>query len=397
MRDERGRVSSIVGKTLGTRVRRARARARGRPSVMARTRKNGFIDPDGRLDVNAFQVAGGVTWMCEVVGFYLLFIPSVRSDVARACAMGVYGALSLIAFVSFFIACGTDPAATKITREDDDELERGDALFCRFCDATVGADAKHCRSCDKCVRGFDHHCKWLNNCVGEKNYKSFFALVCAVFLQVSGQVVCGAALLGWCAANAREARAYVANEARYAGNGVTYESLIAGLCVYVVLGVSLLYVVGELFTFHVILCVKRLSTYDYILAERAIATEAKAAATARGEDASEIEVMTNVCRLCRLPEEYVPERASPGKKQTAEAKAKAAAAAKPSSNPDPRPEPTASPGRGIVFSPSQSRTRSRVYEEEPESPPPVRREEAFDKFDVELQKLSDARGASRRR
>ena len=57
-----------------------------------------------------------------------------------------------------------------------------------------------------------------------------------------------------------------------------------------------------------ILCVKRLSTYDYILAERAIASEAKATATARGENSSEIEVMTSVCRLCRLPEEYAPER-----------------------------------------------------------------------------------------
>ena len=361
-----------------------------RESGATRPRKNGFVDHRGRADVNAFQIAGGTTWMCEVVGFYLLFVPSVRSDVARACAMGAYGALACIAFVSFFIACGVDPAARKIS---EDEVERGDALYCRFCDAAVVGDAKHCRTCDKCVGGFDHHCKWLNNCVGEKNYKSFFALVCAVFLQVSGQVVCGAALLGWCAVNAREARAYVANEARYAGNGVTYESLIVGLCVYLVLGVGLLYVVGELFTFHVILCVKRLSTYDYILAERAIASEAKATATARGEDSSEIEVMTSVCRLCRLPEEYAPERAARGK-PTAKVKAKAKTSSKP--EPEPEPKPTDSPARGGVFSPSQSRTRSRVFEEEPESPPPLSREEAFDEFDAELQKLSDARGASRR-
>ena len=67
--------------------------------------------------------------MCEVVGFYLLFVPSVRSDVARACAMGAYGALACVAFVSFFIACGVDPAARKIS---EDEVEHGDALYCRF-------------------------------------------------------------------------------------------------------------------------------------------------------------------------------------------------------------------------------------------------------------------------
>ena len=76
-----------------------------------------------------------------------------------------------------------------------------------------------------------------------------------------------------------EARAYVANEARYAGNGVTYESLIVGLCVYLVLGVALLYVVGELFTFRDFVR-PAITTCDYILAERAIASEAKATATA---------------------------------------------------------------------------------------------------------------------
>merc|ERR1712159_985665 len=103
------------------------------------------------------------------------------------------------------------------------------------------------------------------------------------------------------------------------------------------------------------------------------------------------EVMTSVCRLCRLPEEYAPDRAARGK-PTAKVKAKAKTASKP----EPEPKPTDSSSRGGVFSPSQSRTRSRVFEEEPESPPPLSREEAFDEFDSELQKLSDARGASRR-
>ena len=201
----------------------------------------------------------------------------------------------------------------------------------------------------------------------------------------------GAGALGWCAVNAREARAYVANEARYAGNGVTYESLVVGLCVYLVLGVGLLYVVGELFTFHVILCVKRLSTYDYILAERAIASEAKATAMARGENSSEIEVMTSVCRLCRLPEEYAPERAARGK-PTAKVKAKAKTASKP----EPEPKPTDSSARGgaslavaIAHAIARVRGRARIAAA-------VESREAFDEFDAELQKLSDARGASRR-
>ena len=110
----------------GTRVRRARE---GGASARAarRDRENGFVDHRGRADVNAFQIAGGTTWMCEVVGF-ILFAPAC-SDVARACAMGAYGALACVAFVSFFIACGVDPAARKIS---EDEVERGTGCIVGF-------------------------------------------------------------------------------------------------------------------------------------------------------------------------------------------------------------------------------------------------------------------------
>lgn len=107
-------------------------------------------------------------------------------------------------------------------------------------------------------------------------------MVCATCAQIAGQVATGAGLLAWCATAPSEAKAYVRSNATYVGNGVGFVSLIVGVCVYVALGVALLWVVGELFAFHVTLCWKRMSTYEYIVAERAIAADAREQAIERG-------------------------------------------------------------------------------------------------------------------
>ena len=50
-----------------------------------------------------------------------------------------------------------------------------------------------------------------------------------------------------------------------------------------------------------------------------------------------------------------------------------------------------------MFSPFKSRaSESKIFTDEPDSPPPVKREEALGRFDETLQALSDARGATRK-
>ena len=370
------------------RAARADRAVRARPTPMPPRRRNGLIDHAGRVALNAYQLSGATVWACEVLGFYFLFAPSVDDASARVGAMIAYGALAATATVAFFAAAATDPKARVVGGEDDDAKEK--MLYCRFCEATVYAGAKHCRDCDKCVDGFDHHCKWLNNCVGVRNYRSFFVLVSATFTQVSGQVVAGTYLLGWLASDEDRARAYIATNATYVGRGVTYASLIGGLCAYIALGGVLLYIVGELFTFHVALCHKGLSTYEYIIAERTIAADLRAVAVERGEDPNDIVVRTNVCRLCYLDEAYAPEKpasraAAPGtasesKKATAEEKKVAKAQVKAEK----------------VIAKNKTKGAAVSQQKRDESPPPVRREEALWDFDEELQKKSDARGASRK-
>lgn len=348
-------------------------------TVMARDRPGGGVAV-ACARAGPHRALAVAVWSCEVAGFYFLFHPSVADADARAAAGWTYGALATIAACSFVMSCALDPVARRM--EDGTEETFAMTLYCRFCDGRVRRGAKHCRECDKCVDDFDHHCKWLNNCVGGRNYGWFFALVCATCAQIAGQVATGAGLLAWCATAPSEAKAYVRSNATYVGNGVGFVSLIVGVCVYVALGVALLWVVGELFAFHVTLCWKRMSTYEYIVAERAIAADAREQAIERGEDADAIMVRTSVCRLCRLPEAYAPER--PEKSSEAAAPPK-----------ESKKSGVFSP-RKLSLNTSKPTSTKDERHVEPDTPPPVRREEALNHFDAELQKLSDARGQSRR-
>ena len=125
---------------------------------------------------------------------------------------------------------------------------------------------KHCRACDKCVLHFDHHCKWLNNCVGSKNYHSFFILVSTTLFQVLAQMAAGSYLLWW-AVTAGDTADDLLSSHRYP-IALDRTHCVAAMCVYLLAGAALCYLVGELFFFHVILMHRGITTYDYILGER---------------------------------------------------------------------------------------------------------------------------------
>uniref|UniRef100_A0A7N0U062 S-acyltransferase n=2 Tax=Kalanchoe fedtschenkoi TaxID=63787 RepID=A0A7N0U062_KALFE len=142
-----------------------------------------------------------------------------------------------------------------------------DALFCTLCNTEVRKFSKHCRSCDKCVDGFDHHCRWLNNCVGRRNYVTFIALMAISLLWLVIEAVVGIAIFVRCFVNKSGMEAEII--ARL-GNGFSrapYATVVA-ICT----AVSMLACVplGELFFFHMILIRKGITTYEYVVAMRAM-------------------------------------------------------------------------------------------------------------------------------
>ncbi|KAG2239193.1 hypothetical protein Bca4012_023954 [Brassica carinata] len=150
---------------------------------------------------------------------------------------------------------------------DEQQGDREEALFCTLCNAEVRKFSKHCRSCDKCVDCFDHHCRWLNNCVGRKNYITFILLMAASLLWLVIEAAVGIAVIVRVFVNKSEMETEIINRL---GNGFSRApfATVVGLCTAV--SILALFPLGELFFFHMLLIKKGITTYEYVVAMRAM-------------------------------------------------------------------------------------------------------------------------------
>ena len=136
--------------------------------------------------------------------------------------------------------------------------------YCYTCDLTVMTSSMHCNRCNKCVLKFDHHCNWLNTCIGKKNYAYFIITVASVTSLTTTALILIIALLV-------EAYAYPEDFSyRYTNAHLLYlvqdgvrGVLIGSLVVFLPL-VVMLY---QLASFHVMLYVRDMTTYDFIMYE----------------------------------------------------------------------------------------------------------------------------------
>ncbi|KAJ1420629.1 Palmitoyltransferase, DHHC domain [Sesbania bispinosa] len=150
-----------------------------------------------------------------------------------------------------------------------------DALFCTLCNAEVRKFSKHCRSCDKCVDGFDHHCRWLNNCVGQKNYSSFIVLMAFSLAWLVIEAGVGIAVLVRFFVNKRGMESEIIDRL---GNGFSRPPFAVVVAVCTAVSVLACVPLSELFFFHMILIRKGITTYEYVVAMRAM-SEAPAGAS----------------------------------------------------------------------------------------------------------------------
>lgn len=142
-----------------------------------------------------------------------------------------------------------------------------DALFCTLCNAEVRKFSKHCRSCDKCVDGFDHHCRWLNNCVGRKNYITFISLMATSLVWLVTEAGVGIAVLVRCFVNKKNMEAEIVDRL---GNGFSLAPFATVVAVCTAVSLLACVPLGELFFFHMILIRKGITTYEYVVAMRAM-------------------------------------------------------------------------------------------------------------------------------
>ncbi|XP_016572703.1 probable protein S-acyltransferase 19 isoform X2 [Capsicum annuum] len=118
-----------------------------------------------------------------------------------------------------------------------------DALFCTLCHAEVRKFSKHCRSCDKCVDGFDHHCRLVT------------------------EAGIGIAVLVRCFVNKKNMEAEIVDRL---GNGFSLAPFATVVAVCTAVSLLACVPLGELFFFHMILIRKGITTYEYVVAMRAM-------------------------------------------------------------------------------------------------------------------------------
>ncbi|PKA62093.1 putative S-acyltransferase [Apostasia shenzhenica] len=166
-------------------------------------------------------------------------------------------------------------------RKDDVSEHQGgeDALFCTLCNAEVRKFSKHCRSCDKCVDGFDHHCRWLNNCVGRKNYITFISLMATSLIWLIIEFGIGVAVLVLCFVNKTSMERNIVDKL---GNGFSRAPFAAVVAVSTAVSLLACVPLGELFFFHMILMKKGITTYEYVVAMRAMSEAPPASADEEG-------------------------------------------------------------------------------------------------------------------
>lgn len=87
-------------------------------------------------------------------------------------------AVSIFSLLICFYAKATDPGVEKNIISNNG-LAEVYPKFCKVCKVFVTSSSKHCQICKKCIQAYDHHCKWLNLCIGSKNYRFFFLYIFA--------------------------------------------------------------------------------------------------------------------------------------------------------------------------------------------------------------------------
>ncbi|OXB57250.1 hypothetical protein ASZ78_016425, partial [Callipepla squamata] len=306
-----------------------------------RARRNGWSWP-----LHPFQI---ITWLLylffALVGFGILvpLLPLHWLPAGYICP----GVCFIYHLVVHLTAVSIDPADAKVREKNylgplatfnrNQHAHVIENHHCHVCDVNVSAKSKHCGSCNKCVRGFDHHCKWLNNCVGERNYWFFLNSVVSAILGLGLLLFIAFYVFVEFFINPTMLRSDHHYEGLKNHTDVWFvflpavpvetraPAILFSAGTFILLSLVTVSLLGHLLTFHIYLRWNRLTTYEYILQQRA-QQEAKEAdkqpdpcpsqvipsqvLTALAVHLSQNNLTRQLCRVCKLP---VVEAAAPGR------------------------------------------------------------------------------------
>uniref|UniRef100_A0A0E0LXW0 S-acyltransferase n=1 Tax=Oryza punctata TaxID=4537 RepID=A0A0E0LXW0_ORYPU len=290
-------------------------------------RKNGW-----QLPAHTFQIIAITVFFLLVVAFYAFFAPFLGKQVLEYVAFSIYTPVAFVVFILYIRCTSINPADPGIMSKFDDRFrnapasgtglqgtnipERGDiatgtnsptstfkssldgrsnhaglaagdrnnlssqppkssscsllgglicALFveedCRtLVDSEHQADGEDALFCTLC------NAEWLNNCVGRKNYFTFLALMITSLLWLAIEIGVGIAVLVVCFVN-KNSESIIQDKL---GNGLTRPPFATIVAIFTLLSIIACIPLGELFFFHMILIRKGITTYEYVVAMRAM-------------------------------------------------------------------------------------------------------------------------------
>lgn len=197
----------------------------------------------------------------DAIVFVLILVPMLDTGL-RWIALFVFFGTLVVTFVGGVWTMSSDPidpmvAAAEAGSADDAFDSDEDVLYCRYCDTHVQLDSKHCWECNKCVANFDHHCPWLNTCIGTKNYGQFYVSIWALLFMLAVVIATASLLLAVFLTSPVEAQ----HPTVY---GLEKAPVITILVFVIFINAPLWLLDVTLVAFHTYLCVKDITTYEYL-------------------------------------------------------------------------------------------------------------------------------------
>eukprot|EP00164_Ancoracysta_twista_P003541 GFYU01004729.1.p1 GENE.GFYU01004729.1~~GFYU01004729.1.p1 ORF type:complete len:465 (+),score=90.72 GFYU01004729.1:54-1397(+) len=233
-------------------------------------RKHGFERPWHTLQIISWFLFPSI-----VLAFSFLagpFLPSPWNIIL----VTVHTLATAIIVPTAYICTTTDPSDPGLLAKKDVNMFEGsngrdeelaDKNYCTTCECPVNKMSKHCRACDKCVDVFDHHCKWLNNCVGKATYKPFLWMIFSVFFLSVTEVV-GFSMV---VSHYFDEKEVVLKEVeKFYGRESTqdHEAFASFWLFFLFLSFIVSLLITQLSAFHIMLVTKKMTTYEFIIANR---------------------------------------------------------------------------------------------------------------------------------